>query len=264
MTLRHGLMAFGAFMLFAGAAPAQLLSIGGGSPIEIEASDSLEWLSEQQAYVARGNALVRQGDTSLRASVITAYYRDAAGGGTEVFRVVADGGVVVRTPTEQAEGARGVYDFDADTFVLSGGDVRLVTPDETITATESLEYHQGDGLAVARGDALIVRGTDELQADVVTARFAENEAGERDLSVVNAEGDVQITTPTETARGAFGVYDVAAQLATLGGGVRLTRGESQFNGDRVEVNLATGISRLLGPADGDGRVRALLAPGGGD
>src|SRR5690606_3236511 len=157
-----------------------------GEPIEIEASDSLEWPSDQKAYVARGNALVRQGDSQVTAAVITAYYRELPDGGTQIVRVTADGNVVVRTPTETAQGAHGVYDIERDSFILTGGDLRLVTPDETITATESLEYYASDGVAVARGDAVAISGTDELRAQVLTATFTTGPDGGQTLRTIHA------------------------------------------------------------------------------
>ena len=48
----------------------------------------------------------------------------------------------------------------------------------------------------------------------------------------------------------------------MSGNVRITRGQNQLNGDFAEVNLSTGISRLLTSTDsaGDKRVRGLFVP----
>ncbi len=88
-------------------------------------------------------------------------------------------------------------------------------------------------------------------------------AGEqRRLQRIEAFGNVHVSSPVEVARGERGVYNAETGIAVLSGAVRMTRGESQLNGDYAEVNLNTGISRLLSrPAAGsDGRVRALLTP----
>ena len=88
------------------------------------------------------------------------------------------------------------------------------------------------------------------------------------LRHVEAFGNVVITTPTEIARGDRGDYNAETQVATLSGNVRLTRGDNQLNGDRAEVNMKSGVSRLLAdagpPARGTapgGRVRVLIIPG---
>ena len=84
------------------------------------------------------------------------------------------------------------------------------------------------------------------------------------LEKVDAQGDVKITTPTEFVSSETGVYHVNRELAELAGGVKITRGDAQLNGEYAEVNLATGVSRLLssrpGGGDDDGRVHGLLVP----
>ncbi len=53
-------------------------------------------------------------------------------------------------------------------------------------------------------------------------------------------------------------------MAELFGAVKITRGQNQLNGGYAEVNLATGVSRLLAAPPGgvaEGRVRGLLVPG---
>lgn len=240
---------------------------GDDEPIAIDASESLEWMSEEQLYVARGDARMRQGDTEIQADVLTASYRELPDGGTEIYRATAEGNVVITTPTETVTGDHGIYDLDENKFVLTGDDLRLETPTETITARDSLEYWQADQLAIARGDAVAIRpnesgGQDRIEADVLTAEFVEGEDGSLVIDVVNAEGNVVITTATDVARGSEGVYDVTEQIATLSGDVRLTRGDNQLNGERAEVDLETGVSRLL--AGSDGRVRGLLVPSDGE
>ena len=47
-------------------------------------------------------------------------------------------------------------------------------------------------------------------------------------------------------------------IARLAGNVRITRGQNQLNGAEAEVNMKTGISRLL--AGDGGRVQGLVVP----
>ena len=54
-----------------------------------------------------------------------------------------------------------------------------------------------------------------------------------------------------------GVYNVRTGIVKLQENVRITRGKTQLNGNEAEVNLNTGISRLIG---GKGRVRGLIHP----
>ena len=52
------------------------------------------------------------------------------------------------------------------------------------------------------------------------------------------------------------VYDLDTGIVTLTGNVRLTKCDSRLNGEKAEINLNTGVSKLL--AEKRGRVRMLL------
>ncbi len=74
---------------------------------------------------------------------------------------------------------------------------------------------------------------------------------------------VVIRTEAETVQGDRGAYNALSGIALLGGNVRITRGQNQLNGELAEVNMKTGISRLLpGQAPGE-RVSGLVVPQGG-
>ncbi len=237
-----------------------LAETGSEPPIEIEAAESLEWQSNLNVYVAHGEARIRQGSLELRGDRIVAYYRDTDDGGTEIWRVNAEGRVIAEDRGHRAEGDSGSYDLDRDVFILTGRDLRFVTPKEVVTARDSLEYWQGRGVAVARGDAVAMNERDRIEADVLTAELEDGDGGDRAIRLLNAFGNVLITTPTDIASGDMGVYNLETDVATLTGRVSLTSDENQLNGDYAEVDLETGVSRLLaGPSSGD-RVRALLVP----
>lgn len=251
-----------ALALFAASPAAAQLSglTDGDQPVEIEAIDSLEWFSEEMLYVARGDVVLRQGETTLTADTVTAAYRELEDGSTEIFRLTAEGNVVVTTPEQTVTGATGVYDVDRAVFVMAGGDLKLVTPNETVTARDSLEYWETQKLAVARGDAKAVRGDDEVEADELTAEFVDGPDGEQEMQRLGARGNVVITTPTEVARGSEGVYNVDTGIATLTGDVQLTRGGNQLEGDFAEVDMETGVSRLMSQPGGGRPLRGLLVP----
>lgn len=236
---------------------------GGSGPVVVEAEDGIEWIGESRMYVARGNAVATRGDLRVAGDTLTAYYRDAGSGETEIHRLEALGNVTVAAPGRTAFGDRAVYDLDRRVAVMWGDGLRLETADRTIAARESLEYWEDLRAAVARGGAVAV-GADgrRIRADALTARFAEGPGGVLEAVRVDAVGNVEIVTPTEVARGREGVYDVRAGVAVLSGDVRITRGDTQLNGARAEVNLETGLSRILsaGNGAGSGRVRALLVP----
>lgn len=260
---------------------AQSLGIGGNNnnPIQVYADNGIEWNQNTRQYIARGNAKAIQGDTTVYGDTLVAYYEEVPGGNTEIYRLDALGNVRIVSPTETAYGEKGVYDVRNGVLVLTGRNLRYVTPDEIITARDSLEYYEQKKMAVARGNAVsrpvaakttnkktkkstpAAKSNDRtVRADILTARFRDSQApaGKKKkpapagaaprgntLERMDAWGNVIVTRPGEIARGARGVYFPERDVATLWGKVRITRAGNQLNGEFAEVNFATGISRIL-------------------
>ncbi|MCB9957063.1 MAG: hypothetical protein H6843_00435 [Rhodospirillaceae bacterium] len=248
---------------WAGGAAGQALPFGptegDGSPVEIEAAESLEWRQDEQLYVARGDARLRREDVEIRADVLTASYTEGEDGSVQVERATATGGVIITAAEGEVTAASAVYDLVRDVVVLRGDPVVLTSADGTVTAEDTMEYYPGQGLAVARGNAVVEREDQRVEAQVLTGEFEEVD-GEQELVRVSASGGVLITTATDIVRADEATYDVQANVATLSGNVRLTRGANQLNGDFAEVNLDTGLSRLMARPGGAGRVSGLLVP----
>lgn len=228
-----------------------------GLPVAINA-DSLEFNQNAKTYTARGNAEVEQNGVVVKADQLTASYTEGEHGATTFTEVIAEGNVHITSGKGEVFGERGVYDVARQVAVLKGSNLRMVVGTDTVTAQDSLEFWQKENLAVARGNAVALRGDNRMQADLLTAVLQKNAQQQMEVRRIGAEGNVLITTPSEIAQGNKGVYDVAAQKARLDGNVRITRGQNQLNGSRAEVNMATGVSRLL--AGGGQRVRALIVP----
>ena len=126
-----------------------------------------------------------------------------------------------------------------------------------ITA-DSLEVKQNEQLAVFRGHVDAKQGKMRLTANEVWVRYRPESDGESQgtISQINATGGVVFSTPSETARGDTGVYDVDDQVITLTGSVVLTRGGSVIRGEKLVLNLATGQSKI----ESTQRVRGLFQP----
>jgi lipopolysaccharide export system protein LptA len=227
----------------------------GHGPLQVTADQGIEWQQNARAYIARGNAMAKRGDVTLRADTLTAYYRNAAhSGSSEIWRVVAEGHLKVTTPTQTLVADKGVYDLDQAVIVLTGKGLRLITPQDVVTARDSMEWYEDKQLAVARGDALAVHGDRRLHADTLAAQLTRDQAAPKGkaadgqaghISRVDAVGHVLVSGPDQIGTGQSGVYDVEHQLATLNGGVTLTRGDNTLSGEYGVVDFKNNISRLL-------------------
>jgi len=238
--------------------------------LEVTADHDLEWLQQDHAYVARGNAVAKRGTVTLMGDLLIAYYRPLAAGpnsppqvaaatkpgatpqagfdsgNTEIWRVVAEGHVHLISVDKDAYGDRAEYDKDKGVVVLTGQNLKATTLTDTVTARDSLEYWDQLEMAVARGDALIVKYNGEtLAGDVIGGHFVKNAQNQSALKTIEAQGHVVVTTQSDIVHGDRGTYDLDEKLTVLFGNVRATRGESQLEGDSAEVNMETGISQVF-------------------
>ena len=282
-----------ALCLLGGVASAQMAELSQGGPIEVTARDGIEWRQNDQLVIARGAARAVRGGVTIDSDLLLARYRprggapaearppsEGPGGASEIWRLEAEGSVVITTATDRAEGDRAIYDLDQAVMVLTGGNLRLTSPDNVLTARDSVEYWPQRRMAVARGDAVVVTKDDKrVRADVLVAHFREapNEAGgaprpqparpateaapgaDSNLEKVEAYGRVEIRTAEEVVRGDTGIYTPPNGLARLLRNVTIVRGDNTLAGCEAIVNMQTGISQLVAcPGD---RVRGIIVPG---
>lgn len=256
------------FSSFALAQDAAGLSSSVSQPLEITADGTLEWLRNEKLLVARKNALAVQGDSSVAAQTLSAEYREGKdGGGMQIWKITAETGVVLKSKDTQAYGEKAVYDLDSGLATMTGEGLKMISPDQTVTARDRFEYRVNEGRFEAIGAAKVVRpkpsgnGTDTLSADTISAIMKDNGKGERVLETLEAKGNVVIVTPTETVTGAHGVYKSDTNKAELDGGVKIVRGPNTLQGQRAEVDMNTNTSRIFGSDTPTGRVRGVFYPG---
>ena len=167
------------------------------------------------------------------------------------------------SPGETIYGEYAVYDVERKVLTVTGGNLRVETDNEIVTARDSLEYWQDQMVVVARGAARIDQSAEgrSVQAETLTGFFREEADGEARLYQVEAAGSVRIQRGDEVARAGKAVYNLDTEIATLTGGVKITQGQNQLNGEYAEFNLRSGVSRILGSGTDDGRVQTLIVPG---
>jgi lipopolysaccharide export system protein LptA len=139
--------------------------------------------------------------------------------------------------------------------------------------SDSLEVLQNQKIATFTGNVDAVQGDMVLSADRLRVYYGGDDqnatpgpAGTGSIRRIEADGNVLMSSPRETAQGDAGVYDVVSSQVTLDGAVVLTRGDNVIRGQRLEVDLASGRSRVFAavPSTEGGkppqRVRALFTP----
>jgi lipopolysaccharide export system protein LptA len=253
---------------------AQNLTPDGKQPLEITADQTLEWHRNDSQFIAKGNVVAKQGETSIKSDRLTARYRDTAKKSFDIYEMVAEGNVAIVSRGSTANGDKAVYEVDKSLATLTGKNLKLTSPGQIVTA-DKFEYHVDDGMLVASGHAVAIRGEDRIEAASMSATFSKQDGSkegdaaaaaapggiDKNLQKLEASGGVTITTPAEVLTGDRASYSSADNIARLTGHVKITHGPNILEGDSAEVNLATNISTMHGGgAQNGGRVRGVFYP----
>ncbi len=230
-------------------------------PLEITADATLEWRRNEKRFIATKNAIARQGVTSIAATTLTADYRESKASSIDIWQMTAIKNVVIRSKDNAVYGDKAVYNLDEGKAVITGNNLRMIAPDQLLTAQERFEYWTVKGELIAIGRAKIKYLEDTLEADKIIAILKDNAQGKRVLYSLEAIGNVIITTPTETLTGAQGFYQADTNKANISGGVTIKRGPNILKGERADIDLNTNTSRLHGSTNGNGRVYGVFYPG---
>jgi lipopolysaccharide export system protein LptA len=284
---RLGLLAWPLIWVLPGGQPAAAQGLTAGAisedrPVAISATSGIEWQQDARVYIARGDAIAKRGTTEVHADTLTAHYRPSQtpGSDTEVYRLDADGHVVIKGETQTVVGDQAVWDVDQQTGIVTGKALKLTTATDVVTARDSLEWYDQKQIAVARGDAVAIRDNSKrIRADVLTAHMTKakpadskpqvqpvkaapstpakkpgasveppgtnaNDDSSR-ISRVDAQGNVVVSTATDVGRGDYGVYNADTGIVTLLGNVTITRGDNAIRGQYAVVDLNNNVSRML-------------------
>ncbi len=84
--------------------------------------------------------------------------------------------------------------------------------------------------------------------------------GSSSIRRLEAKGNVVVTQKDQVVTGETAVFDTRANMITMLGGIVLTQGKNVLRGDRLMVDMATGVSRVESDS---GRVQGLFISSGG-
>jgi len=140
-----------------------------GLPVDVEA-DRIEVQDRQDRAIFSGNVRVRQGDLTMTAARLRVAYRTTSGGGLEVLRIDADGGVRMESPSERARGNYGIYDVERRLFTMIG--------DVTLDRGSSSVRGQRLVIDLDNGRSTLDGGSVGGEAGRVTGRFTVPKRGD--------------------------------------------------------------------------------------
>jgi len=133
------------------------------------------------------------------------------------------------------------------------GNVKVVQGDTTMTAKTLVVFYEGGSAASPPTGAKPTKSAPLQSA-------TPGPGGSSSIKRLEAHGGVVVTQKDQVVTGETAVFDTKANLITMIGGVVLTQCKNVLRGDRLMVDMTTGVSRVESDS---GKVQALLPQGGG-
>ncbi len=140
----------------------------------------------------------------------------------------------------------------------------------------TLEVRDKEKLATFTGNVHVTQGDTNLRCKSLVVFYDQDNdksgmkaaqpgpGGQQSIRRLDAKGGVVVTQKDQTATGETASFDMATNTVTLFGNVVVTQGQNVLRGERLIVDLTSGISRVESGKAGQGRVQGLFVPGGGN
>lgn len=116
---------------------------------------------------------------------------------------------------------------------------------------DKLSVNQTDGTAIFHGNVVVTQDTMTLQAPTVTVDYAEDK---KSIAKMTAEGGVKMAAGTDAASSQTAEYSPDSGNLVMLGDVLMTQGASVMSGQKLTLNLNTGLGTM------DGRVTTTFTP----
>jgi lipopolysaccharide export system protein LptA len=130
------------------------------------------------------------------------------------------------------------------------GNVKLTQGDTTIQCRSLVVFYEDSAPAAPAASA---KGAPAPAATAQKAATPGFGGGNQQIKRVEARGDVLVTQKDQTAKGETGVFDIKTNNITLTGNVVATQGTNVLTGERMVLDLTTGLTRVES-------VKAMFSP----
>ncbi|QDP23104.1 LptA/OstA family protein [Bradyrhizobium cosmicum] len=138
------------------------------------------------------------------------------------------------------------------------GNVKVIQGDTTMTSKTLVVFYESGGDKPAAPQPAAAPAKGAKTAPMQSAQ--PGPGGSSSIKRLEARGNVVVTQKDQVVTGETAVFDTKTNLITMLGGVVLTQCKNVLRGDRLMVDMTTGVSRVESDS---GRVQALLPQGGG-
>jgi lipopolysaccharide export system protein LptA len=132
------------------------------------------------------------------------------------------------------------------------GNVKVVQGDTTMTSKSLVVfYDSGPAQAPATPPPALAKGSKSAPMQAASP----GPGGSSSIRRLEAKGSVVVTQKDQVVTGETAIFDTKANLITMTGGVVLTQCKNVLRGDRLLVDMTTGVSRVESDS---GRVQGMF------
>ncbi|WP_159011176.1 LptA/OstA family protein [Bradyrhizobium sp. S69] len=147
------------------------------------------------------------------------------------------------------------------------GNVKVIQGDTTMTSKTLVVFYESSSATPAAGTPANgapaappanAKAAPPAKGAPIPAA-APGPGGASSIKRLEARGNVVVTQKDQVVTGETAVFDTKTNLVTMLGGVVLTQGKNVLRGDRLMVDMTTGVSRVESDS---GRVQGLFQSSG--
>jgi lipopolysaccharide export system protein LptA len=143
------------------------------------------------------------------------------------------------------------------------GNVKVVQGDTTMTSKTLVVFYDANSAAAAPAGAPAANAKAPAKSAPAQSGPIQSATpgpgGSSSIRRLEARGNVVVTQKDQVVTGETAVFDTKTNLVTMLGGVILTQGKNVLRGDRLMVDMTTGVSRVESDS---GRVQGLFQSSG--
>jgi lipopolysaccharide export system protein LptA len=139
--------------------------------------------------------------------------------------------------------------------------------------SNTLEVRDKDQMATFLGDVHVTQGDTNMRCKTLVVFYDKDNkdpngmktaqsspGGQKQIRRLEAKGGVVVTQKDQTATGDHANFDMRSNTVTLLGNVLVTQGQNVVRGERLVVDITSGVSRMESGKPGQGRVQGLFLP----
>jgi lipopolysaccharide export system protein LptA len=170
--------------------------------------------------------------------------------------------VAAAQPAQQPSGAMQGFQMNRDQPVkIESNTLEVRDKSREATFSGSVKLTQGDTILQCQTLVIFYEDTPPPAQGKKGQQPAQKSGGPgrgQQIKRAEAKGDVLVTQKDQTAKGDTGIFEMKSNTVTLIGNVVVTQGTNVLRGDRMVVNLTTGVSTV--ESNKTQRVEGLFNP----